>query len=70
MVLVNGTVVTVEVYLTIALQVKIQITVELEISVKLDTVVSVEVKFLLSMDGKEPVLLAVARSGNYSARRH
>lgn len=70
MVLGNGTVVTVEVYLTLALQVKMQITVELEISVKWDSVVSVEVKFLLSMDGKEPVLLAVARVGNYSARKH
>lgn len=70
MVLGNGTVVTIEVYLTIALQVKIQITVELEISVKWDIVVSVEVKFLLSLDGKEPVLLAVARAGNYSARKH
>lgn len=43
---------------------------ELEISVKLDIVVSVEVKFLLSLDGKEPVLLGVTRSGSYSTRRH
>lgn len=40
-------------------------------SVKLDfVVVSVEMKFLLSLDGKEPVLLTVVRSGNYSARKH
>lgn len=44
---------------------------ELEISVKLDfVVVSVEVRFLLSLDGKELVLLTAVRSGNYSTGKH
>lgn len=51
-------------------QVKTQIVVELEISMKLGIVVDVEVRFLLSLDGKELVLLTVTRSGNYSPRKH
>lgn len=58
MVLGNGTVVSIKLYLTIAVQYSknTQNTVELEIAVKLNFVVSVEVKFLLFLDGKEPVL--------------